>query len=263
MKNLFLVYYVIVPFLVFVGVVGNLMGLVAFTFKKLKSIRIKCIYKCLFLVNLGHFFKIISEMTGITLLRPCRYSYYLSYSYENLSSMLLVYILLERLVIRKRCILRQPKSQLIYIVFLIGYNFIFYSPFLFFPTKDDSADCQFNDSAIESILNQMDLVNRAIVPYSLLAIMSMILISKSIGNKMPKKTQTSILLSLSYLLLALPLSVMLSLDAEVSYFGDFVLHLAFFLYYSSFGVDFFVIWVFNSKFRQEFLGQRNNKPSFV
>ena len=263
MKIIFIIYHLIATFIMFMALLGNVLGVIALSLKKnkMKSLRIKFIYKYLFLINLSHLLKMIFELFGFSLIDtyiPCKYLHYVNYSVENLSSMLLIYILLERVVSLicpiKRRILQKEKTQKMYLSVLIAFNFVYFSPYLYLSTVNETKNCQLNDPNLDHILNLMEILNRAIVPSLLISIMNSIVIWKSITK--PRKTSmttvTCILLGLFYLLLTLPLTLMLSLDSA-AHFSDNAFHLAMFLFYSSYGVDFYVICVFNSRFRRKFL----------
>jgi len=87
-------------------------------------------------------------------------------------------------------------------------------------------------------------------PWFLLLITTIVLIFKLKCKYFFSLTMTCILLNLSHLALSLPLTLVLNSDLKFSVNN---VYLSFILYNSNFGIDFYIIFFFNLKFRHELL----------
>jgi len=254
-------YYSIVPIAVYISLAGNIIGIVCVLKRKLQSIKTKFILKCLFAVDFIYLLKTLIEFAMINLeyqsIFPCKFFYYLSYfSFENVPPMILLYMSLERLISivkpQKSYILRQNTNQFFYFIFLISFNLLYYSPFISLDMKyrNDTADYESNDSKKEIVFKSMDILNRICFPWFLLLITTIVLIFKLKCKYFFSLTMTCILLNLSHLALSLPLTLVLNSDLKFSVNN---VYLSFILYNSNFGIDFYIIFFFNLKFRHELL----------
>lgn len=216
----------------------------------------------------------------------CKVFNYFNYSLSLMSPMLIVYVSLERYLSIKYSkrfqFFKSNKFQVTYLFVVVIFNAFYYLGIAFYfdivPVDTASANltnqsgettiqCTFatNDSLV--MYSWMDLVNRAIVP-TILMTMGTILLSHSIfqsrtrvaGNqsitenknfkKDMKFTVTSIFLNLVYVLLNLPISITIFFP---NYQTSSVYVFSFFLFYLSYGVNFYIILTFNSMIRNEFL----------
>lgn len=283
-------YYSIAPICFFLGTFGNTLGYVVMLRKKMTKIGAKHIYRYLFITDTVFMLQMVADIIAyhygydITKLSvySCKAYYYFSYTLASLSPMLLVYLAIERYVsIRypaKRLVLRRGRSQFYYLLLVVVFNTVFYLPFIFSfnlrHTSADSVECDFFDSKHEFILSVMDLVSRVLVPCILITMSTCLLLhcifrsrhrvlkSFSIAeNRTLKKdiklAVTSICLNIIYVFLIVPLPMFLVMSGGGS--SDFSFHFFFFLFYLSFCVNFYVIFVSNSLFRDQFLDMFRKK----
>ncbi len=131
----------IFPILILVlGLVGNYFGYKTIQRPKMLEIGPRNIYKYLFISDTIFLVQIIvtclqfSFNTDLTILSNvlCKLWYYLNYSLDTQSSMLLVYISIDRYVSIKipsfRFFMRKRNNQLIYFIFIFMFNLLYYLP---------------------------------------------------------------------------------------------------------------------------------------
>ena len=198
--------------------------------------------------------------------------------------MLVVYISVEKLISikypAKRFMLRKKDKQLLYLLIIIAFNFILFSPVPFFlenkisfsnTTNRTTHVCSFKDNFAQTLIQSLFLVNK-IVPFLLMSTCSILLIisvfrlrqrieqnflssSKSHLNESKRFKKdirlafTSILMNVIYLLLNIPVAVVLitpSLSSD--YFLVFSL---IYLFYFSFSLNFYLILFSNNLTRKE------------
>ncbi len=97
----------------------------------------------------------------------CKLWWYLNYSLDTQSSMLLVYISIDRYVSIKipalRFFMRKRNNQLIYFIFIFMFNLLFYLPVVFNYSvieTNDTLACAFNNQYSQNLISYMDLINR-------------------------------------------------------------------------------------------------------
>ena len=198
--------------------------------------------------------------------------------------MLVVYISVEKLISikypAKRFMLRKKDKQLLYLLIIIAFNFILFSPVPFFlenkisfsnTTNRTTHVCSFKDNFAQILIQSLFLVNK-IVPFLLMSTCSILLIisvfrlrqrieqnflssSKSHLNESKRFKKdirlafTSILMNVIYLILNIPVAVVLitpSLSSD--YFWVFSL---IYLFYFSFSLNFYLILFSNNLTRKE------------
>jgi len=224
------------------GIFGNLTGLVVFLGKGLKNFPPRRIYTALaivdtsfitieitldFLNNLGFKFKELNEYS-------CKTFYYVSYFLSPISAWLLVFISLHRYIsIRFQSvkIFNKPLFQIGVIGAIIAYNLILYSingvmlPFLFM--------------LILSILLIFTIVKSRL---------TIIRMTNNIDKKKLRKSIqfafSSIFSNLIFLVLNFPftISLIIYFESELQDYLDC-------LYYFSFCVNFYILFCFNSVYR--------------
>lgn len=276
------------PILLIFGIFGNIAGLIVISRKKLHKIGPQKMYQYLFMSDSFILTEIIInylqygfnvDFTTISSF-TCKLFHYLNYSFANISSMVLVYISVERFVTTKypikTKILRDHKNQLCYFCLVIAFNLIYYIPIPFFFSiiKDENDTiipidgCDFIDLNNKIIMSYMDLVNRAIVPFTLMILCTALLVYSiwksrqrvylacSLPNenrrikKDAKLALTLIFIDLVYIIFNLPYSATIFLsDYNLNFFYIF----SYFLFYASFAVNFYILLLSNSLFRNEFL----------
>jgi len=142
----YFVYFIFPLLILFFGLIGNLIGLMTIKkrAKKLEETGATLIYELIFIVDtiflctIINYYCVNAFSIGITLLTNwgCKlFNYSLSYSFSTVSTLLLIYILIERFLSIKypveSNILRNKKTQLIYFLFILILNHIYYFPILF------------------------------------------------------------------------------------------------------------------------------------
>lgn len=276
-----------------VGLCSNLIAIIIFIrSKRLVNIGTRVIYLFLFLVDSSFLVIMVvdraSFYNGFDLITysslACKLYPYLNRILATLSPMLLVYISIERYVslqdLTKRFVLRSQKVQLIYILIIIGYNSIYYSPCLAYfeiidvnkqvENRTNSSDydeielkCHVLDPLLESVLPIMDLANRVIIPCFMMTLSSSLLIysvhksrfevfalhERGSQSREIKFAITSISLNMFYVLLTLPLPVVLVFG---NYISDLILFINFYLFCLSYALNFYILFLLNSLFRHEF-----------
>lgn len=216
----------------------------------------------------------------------CKMYPYLNRIFSTLSPMLLVYISVERYVslqdLTKRFVLRNYKNQLLYLCVIILFNLVYYSPCLFFLELElelfDEVEkneteyvfkCIIQNEKLKKWLPLMDLFNRVIVPCSLMVIASIMLISSirrsrirvlrdytSYENRVLFKIKdiklaiTSISMNVLYMVLTLPLPICLLFGDD---FSEVTINITFHLFFMSYSLNLFIVYVSNSLFRNEFM----------
>ncbi len=273
----------IFPILILVlGLVGNYFGYKTIQRPKMLEIGPRNIYKYLFISDTIFLVQIIvtclqfSFNTDLTILSNvlCKLWYYLNYSLDTQSSMLLVYISIDRYVSIKlpaqRFFMRKRNNQLIYFVFVFMFNLIYYLPVTYnykISEINNTLTCDFNNQYSQHLISYMDLANRIILPTFLIMLFSTLLGTEVIKSKRRilsnfKKEEndfyfkeisiaiTLILLNLVYLSLQIPISI-------YPLFQDYTLMdgylIAYYLLYLSYSINFYVILLTNSLFRSEFI----------
>lgn len=298
----FLVYYFMPPLILLSGLIGNSLGFYAFQNIRLIKIGPRLIYKCLFIIDTLNLLNIIimflangfSKDVTLHSNASCKTFMYLSYTLAPISPMLLIANSIMKLVsINKECekmfnFCKQRITQLLFIASLVSFNIIFYIPSLFymelssnssdFILETTSNECSFIDSRKQKILFAMDLFNRVIIPFTLLTICTISLIRKVvrlrkeivnsvtiIENKNRnfyrdfKSTFCLINLNVFYMLLNVPLVAFLF--TQIS-FESSAFSMSLNLYYLSYGINFYIIFITNSLFRKEFFSfLRKNESS--
>lgn len=263
------------------GLLGNTVGLITFLIdRKLNNIGTRNIYIYLFIVD--SLFLFVMSLNSLSVSFDleftnksnliCKSYHYLTHALATISPMLLCYISAERYLSlespTRRFILRKDSYQLLYFKLVLMLNLIYYSPcFILFEIGqfDSVAKCDYIDSKSETLLSIMDLINRALIPCSLMLSASILLIysiSKSrsrflhdsgrINKFLIKDIRlgiTSICLNLVYMIFSLPYHFVV---VFINYSNEIILYLAFVLFCFSYGFNFYVLYLSNKLFRTEF-----------
>jgi len=292
LNKIIILYQTIPPIFFFIGFFGNVMGFVVLLRKNLVNIGARNMFRYLFItdtlfiiqllidaitVNFGYNVTVLSKFS-------CYMYYYLSYTLASISPMLLVYISVERYIsIRypyKKFTLRKKRYQFYYLICVIIFNFVYYSPYLFsfqfWNTEKNETllyECNFVSLERQKILSLMDLLNRVCLPSFLVTITTHMLlftifksrnrVFKSLRENRHFKRDvrfafTSIILNIFYVILTFPLPILLIWGKN---FSDFTFHLSFLMFYSSYNINFCILIASNSLFRNEFLNMFFNKKN--
>lgn len=267
------------------GLIGNTVGLITFLIdKKLNNIGTRNIYIYLFIVD--SMFLFVMCLNSLTVSFDlefanksnlfCKSYHYLTHALATISPMLLCYISAERYLSlespTRRFILRKNSYQFMYFKIVLLLNMIYYSPcFILFELEQIESNnvlslkCDYIDSKSETLLSIMDLINRALIPCSLMLAASILLInsisksrsrivrdSSRINKFLIKDIRlgiTSICLNLVYMLFSLPYHFVV---VFINYSNDIILYMAFVFFCFSYGFNFYVLYLSNKLFRNEF-----------
>ena len=194
----YFVYIIFGPFLIFLGLFGNTMGLVVLNRKGLDKLGPKQMYKYLFIIDLaclvivlnnhliqsfGTGFQVLSQFT-------CKLYMYFAYTFSPLTPMILIYILVERYLSIKYPVesnfLRNKKIQFIYISILIVINilYFFYIPFISDLRHEETSNqtlCKIVKS--KKISSYLVFFSRIFVPFVFVILFSILLVLKIINSR--------------------------------------------------------------------------------
>lgn len=279
--------YYVFPLIVLIGgTFGNILGIVVLSRKPMNKIGPRQMYIFSFISDILILILVIVNYLqagydyDLTIISKatCKIYWYLNFSIASISPMLLVYISFEKAVSihkpSKRYFFRKQKTQFIYFLMTISYNFVVYLPILFFFTIENQSDdtsnttttiCNIKDEQSRLVAYYFDTSNRVYVPFFLMIICSFFLIksiikmrnriseSVRLNNHQHSKKDIQLLFSLvfvnfAYILLNFPYLVV----GWFSFSGYFFI-IACYVSYSVYGINFFIISVSNSLFRKEFV----------
>jgi hypothetical protein len=275
------------------GLIGNIIGMIIFLRKSTnKKIANKSIYQALLFIDSIYlfsqviqdtfdFFKLDLKLKSIFL---CKLRGYWNFGIASIPIWFLVFITIERYVSIKFYnfkLLKLKKFQLCLIILIIIYNLILYLPFVIFynifseiiikiEKKNETINytilCDFEDINILNTMFTIDIINGTLLPFIVIIIFSCLLIYKIITNRIKalkmlseiikKKLFKDIRLSVSILAMNLSILLMLPLSIANYYFYDldiFIYNIFCCISYSYYCVDFYVLFLFNSNFKNEVL----------
>lgn len=281
---------VIPPLLLLMGLIGNFLGLRVLSSRKLEKIGPRRMYQLLFISDSFILIEILvnylqyAYQIDVTIVSnlACKSFHFLNYSLATISPMILVYISLERYVAvkypSKVSQFRSFRNQLQFFALIIVFNFVYYVPIpIFIGLKVNGTDteihealtgCDFSNTNAKDIISYMDLVNRAVLPFTLMSFCSGMLIKQIINSRQRiqmnnfslgerRRSQkdiklgcTLICINVIYILFNLPYSVAVFLD---DYNTNNIYIFSYYLFYSSFAINFYIILMSNSLFRKQFL----------
>lgn len=273
-------------FLLAFGLIGDLLGsYIFFISDSLSSIGPMIIYRSLFINDLLTIVQIVCYFLSYSLYIPvfsassitCKLLNFLIYSIPAISPIFLVYISIERFISigypTKRKYLQNKRNQLIFVLVVCSYNFIYYIPTitgmdLMVYSANDSLVCNYKTYEYQTLLSYMDLINRVFLPFLLMTIFSIALIiiifksririlaSGSISEKKTFKKDVKFSISILifnfiFLLCNLPLSLFLLYPDYLEF--PFLYILLCWLLFVSYTINFYVLIFTNSVFRKEAL----------
>jgi hypothetical protein len=273
--------YYIFPMLVLViGLVGNYLGYKTFERPRMLEIGPRNSYKYLFIMDNVYLVQIIVTYLQLSFnidftvssKALCKLWWYLNYSLDTQSSMLLVYISIDRYVSIKipslRFFMRKRNNQLIYFIFIFMFNLLYYLPVSYnFTLKrtNDTLTCNYAYEYSHDLITYMDLGNRVVLPSILIITFSILLgieVIKSrnriLNNFLKEENEyffknislaiTSIWFNIIYIVLQLPITSLIS-----AYMPMNVYIFSYYLFYLSYSINFYIILISNSLFRKEFI----------
>ena len=271
--------------LLFLGIFGNIMGIAVFRRKNMDKISTNQIYRLILFLDAFFLSTQIFEDSALSLgldLRSlstlsCKIRYYWNYSIGAVSPWLLVYITIERYVAIKYTsikILKQHNFQKLIIVLIFIYNLGIYSPFAILKQVYSAIDnnetyyyCDFEDNIQYTIMTSLDLINSALLPFFIMFYFSCALIhtilkvrlriidmrSKKDKKKLRRDIRfgvSSIALNVFFVILNLPLCVT---NIFFPLLDDFTYNIFIIVFYAIFCINSYILFFFNSIFRNEFL----------
>ncbi len=277
----YFVFYIEAPLVLTLGLIGNLTGLVMLSVKKDNEIKPKEMFFSLFLFDtlmlisiLIYYLKLgfaIDLLIHTSLI--CKAAMYVLYSLASVSSMILVYILIERLLSVKFPVesnmLRMKLVQFTYLLIMIVFNFIYYLPVPFnydIVKYKNITGCFFINSDKKIMISNLTITHKLLLPSGLMVIFSTLLIysifkSKSrvltlysrreieIFNNDVHLSIMSFVCNCIFIGLNLPFAIVLYFFKDYS---DFLFLFTLNLFYLSYGVNFYLFLIFNSMFRNKF-----------
>ena len=207
----------------------------------------------------------------------CQIYDFFNYALDALSPWCLVYISIEKFISiaypGKRLIFKKKNNQIIFFIILCLFNFIYHLNIPFsvdieiIDNKSNYSICFFNSYENQLITSNMDLINYILIPFFLMILFSLLLIGSifktrsrvDINNsdREHKRLRQDIKVALSlllmnfiFILLNLPLEISLLLPS--SYYNFDIYVLLSYIFNISSAINFYLILLTNSLFRQEF-----------
>lgn len=277
------------PMVLTIGLFGNLSALLVLERKRFKKIGSVNIYKLLFYIDIFYLVQLLQPYLAyayaydLTLLSDisCKLYYFINTSMATLSPNCLIYISIEKLtsiryLIRKE-FFKKKLTQFLFFIIVIAFNVICYTavPFLIGineqfvqnGTNQSRLICYFNDSSSQFTVSLIILINRVIMSSVVMIALTISLAStvfksryRVVVNYTSRQNElfqrdikfslTAILLNLIYLFLNLPIGIALFIPGFLTDYIQFLV--MFYLFYSSYACNFYLILMSNSIFRREF-----------
>ena len=279
------------PILIVIGIIGNILIFFSFTLKKLSNLSMSKFIKVISIVDSISLLTFIQHYTNFSFdinfgnysELTCKLFAYSTHVCGPISAWILVYISIERFIsIRFKSIssiFKKACFQNTFIILIIAFNLAIYSPFLIFESdikrvediyvqNETSSNflCDHINANIYNILSIVDLFNSSIVPFIFMIISTSFLIYLVVNsrNKIPKTKKentikrfkkdvqfgiVSITLSVSFLVFSLPICVFILTKSS----SDNMFILCDYLYFTNFGIQFFLHFLSNKIFRNEIL----------
>jgi hypothetical protein len=275
--------------LLFFGLFSNIIGLIVFARKSIdKKIKTKPIYQTILFIDSVYLFSQIFQDTFDSLnirlshmsIIACKLRGYWNFSIGSTSIWYLVYITVERYLqikYQNLKLLQKKKFQIFIILLVIAYSLVSYSLFAIFYniiiTDTSNLDknetyvyCDIDNLQIQSILLTFDTINSIILPFIIITIFSCLLIYTVISSRIKalrmqsqvekNKLLKDIRLSVSILIINLTIFIPLPIQIANYFFYDldgFIYDILCCISYSYYCIDTYILYVFNSNFKNEFL----------
>ncbi len=282
----YFVYIIFGPLVLFLGLLGNVLGLVVLRRKNLEKLGPKRMYQYLFKIDLicllivlnNHLVQSFDMGFQVLSRLSCKLYMYFAYTFSPITPMILVYILIERYLAIKYPVesnlLRNKKCQLIYISVIVVINILYfmYIPFISDLKYESSLNSTTNRTLCKivrskKITSYFVFSIRVLVPFTFIFIFSLMLVLKIVNSRnhvstfysrkenllFKRDVYLSILAILSNFLMIcfnLPLYIIFFIKEKDSNVGFvFCLH----LYHMCYVIYFYFFFITNSMFRREFL----------
>jgi len=285
----YFIYYLMAPIVLVLGLCGNITALVVFFKGNLKKIGPILIYQLMFICDTYYITQILVfylqysfNLNLSTLSRfACKLVSYLNYQMDAVSSYLLVYISLEKYISisnpAKRSILISKKSQIIFFICIFIFCSIYNIPISFLVdifefnqtyangTNISYLNCYPISYEAQMIASYIDIINREILPGILMICFSFMLVlavfrsSSRVANSITShnRHKKDVRLAINcffmyfvFILLQTPSSVAFFLP---DLFSETIIYSSTsYLFFLSYGINFYIILACNSLFREEF-----------
>jgi len=204
----------------------------------------------------------------------CKIFMFFNYGLDALSPWCLVYISIEKFIAiaypAKRFLFKRYRNQIIYLIILILFNIVYRLnvPFGFdLINYDNITFCNFINDEWQRTIAFMDLANCALAPFLLMLIFSILLIvtifksrsrvnlnASDSGKKRLKQDVkfaiSLITMNLFFLILILPLEIVIFF---LPYYNYDLFNILYYVFYISYAINFYVLFITNSLFRKVFL----------
>lgn len=276
------------PLILVLGLFGNFMGYLVLRQARMQQIGPRNMYQ--YLLSMDSFYLIQITINyaqfGFKTDWPsyskigCKFWFYVNYAFATVSPMCLVYISADRYISIKyptiRFLMRKRNNQLIYFLSVTFFNMIYYLPVLFSyslvkvdlnlnNTQLDTV-CTFINLDYQNIVAYMDLVNRSLLPFILILIFSILLSieifqsrKRILNNFKIEENQhffseirlavTSVCLNVFFMILQMPISIY---DLIPDYYLIPFYSFAYFVFYMSYSINFYVLLFSNLLFKNQF-----------
>ena len=274
-----LIYIIYTPILVVISIMGNLFVIVVYSQDKFKKLHNRNVWRLMSLIDIFCVLQIIKHFLSyafayeVYMVNPfmCKIVSYLSH-FGAISAWLRAYITSELffsiVLVSLKTHLRQFQRMIITLIFAL--NLLFYSQRFFFTTIQRNASepyCGDNQNFYIEVFLWIDLFNSAIVPFLIMFVSSGLLIyaisqsrrrlsssgftsaSEKIFKRDAKFAITLIALNLTFILFNLPILIYFLVES----YSDIWYTINLNVFYTSYAINFFIYFTFNSIFRKEFL----------
>ena len=267
------------------SIIGNILAFIVYSRKTFQNtifstyFRILTIFDTLTILNgIDDLIRLSGIDTYWTISKlTCRVAYLITYSIPSISSWILSIISIDRclsIIKPAKYLFRKTiKFQLIVCLFIVLLNFAFH-----LPTMINANIYQKNESISQlkvcenrnEMIELMDILVGVLIPFIIMFISNIIIINAIFKSRKNTKLNnnnhnsfrdirysiTSISLNVSYFLLNMPLSIYLALKIliDVDEITDLNITISLsIIYYTHFGTLFYVSFLINTLFRNEFL----------
>jgi len=290
--------YLMGPLVLVTGLVGNMTAVVVFfKGKNIQKIGPVLIYKILFIYDIFYILQILFyilfeyEIYIINLSKlSCKLFYYFSYQGDSISPMLLVYISVEKYIAiafpTKRSILARKTNQIIYFIGLFIYCSVYaiiipYTYDLLEYNQTDSNGinssyifCGYINYEAQLTATLVDNINREIIPGLLMIVFSCLLLAVVFRSRSrvvsstrnQKRLKRDLKLAMNCFFMNFVFILIMTPVSISQFFPDLsnlenLNKLTVYVFFICYGINFYVLLVCNSLFREELFRILGKKPS--
>ncbi len=282
------VLYVLPLLILCFGLIGNTMGIVVLARKKMDEIGPLNTYRYIFIFDSIYILTIIVYYLQYSFSidyifsfnLTCKFFVYFVSTFSPISSLLLIYILIERYLSIsypvESNILNKNKIQSAYLIIIMILNFVYYSPVLYYYRSELKVNSTLNnynryhndcnsDSNGKHIISILSFISKALLPLFLIILFSIILVYKIIKSKSSiatfysdkerlifKKDVKLSIISIFFNLIQFSFFLPLLFTHIKSDEKNFSLVFTLYIFYFSYAFNFYFLLASNSLFRNEF-----------